>query len=135
MIVLDASAAIAMVSGAPEGEAFRALVLEGEWILAPEFFKYEVLNVIRKYVQGGYVTQETARRWYAAAEILVDEFQPLGDMAVEVLGESLSTGHPSYDLAYLVLARRTGSTIFTLDKRLADVCMQRGVDCASKVPL
>lgn len=135
MIVLDASAAIAMINGSQEGYALRGLTLQGERIIAPELFKYELLNVVRKYVQGGHISKDIALSWYNTAVLLVDQFFPMDDMGAEILAETLATEHPSYDVSYLVLARRTGSTLFTLDKRLAKVCEQRCVNCVESVTL
>ena len=135
MIVLDVSAAIAMISGGEYGVPLRNLVLKGERIIAPELFKYELLNAVRKYAAADYISQNTATTWYDAGISLVDEFYPIGDMGAEILAEALATGHPSYDIAYLVLARRTASTLFTLDKRLMEVCAQRVANCIEKTTL
>ena len=129
MIVMDASAALAMVSGSPEGVGLRESMLAGEHVVAPELFSYELLNAIRKYVQGGYISKEAGRLWWEAGVGLVDELFPLSDMGAEVLAEALATGHPAYDISYMVLARRAGATLFTLDKRLAEVCAKRDVNC------
>ena len=60
MIVLDVSAAIAMISGGEYGVPLRNLVLKGERIIAPELFKYELLNAVRKYAAADYISQNTA---------------------------------------------------------------------------
>ena len=44
------------------------------------------------------------------------------------MGESVRLGHSSYDLFYVVLARRTGATLFTLDKKLQDLSLSLGVN-------
>lgn len=43
-------------------------------------------------------------------------------------GESLRLGHSSYDLFYLVLARRTGATLFTLDKKMQELALDAGIN-------
>ena len=135
MIVLDACAVLAMVTGSKEGVGLRELILNGEKITAPDLFKYELLNVLRKYVKGGYVSKDIALMWYNAAVCLVDEFCPIADMGPEILTETLTLDHPSYDISYLVLTRRTGSTLFTLDKRLVEACVARGVNCVEVADL
>lgn len=56
-------------------------------------------------------------------------------LEAEILHESLRLDHSSYDLAYLVLARRTGATLFTLDGKLADACERCGVSCTGVMAL
>ena len=129
MIVLDACAAFAMVSGAAEGVGMRELLLEGEPIAAPTLLKYELLNVVRKYVDAGLLSCQAAVEWYRGGIALVDEFHDLDDMAAEILSESVRLGHPAYDVAYLVLARRLGATLYTLDARLEQACIASGVNC------
>ena len=43
--------------------------------------------------------------------------------------------HSSYDMVYFILARRTGATLFTLDKKLIELCLNNGVDCLYKTTL
>lgn len=135
MIVLDACAAFAMVTAASEGEALWAFAMEGERTIAPTLFRYELLNVVRKYVKRGLATEKAAMEWYNSGVSLVDEFVSMDDASAEMLHESLRLDHPSYDLSYLVLARRNGATLFTLDDRLADACERCGVSCTGVVEL
>ena len=37
--------------------------------------------------------------------------------------------HPVYDMLYFVLARRNAATLFTLDRKLQQLCLDNGVDC------
>lgn len=135
MIVLDASAAFAMVTAAAEGEAFWAFAMEGEKMIAPTLFRFELLNVVRKYVKAGFATEKAALEWYRSGIALVDEFHSMDGAEADILHESLRLDHSSYDLAYLVLARRTGATLFTLDGKLADACERCGVSCTGVVAL
>ena len=34
-----------------------------------------------------------------------------------------------YDMLYFVLARRNAATLFTLDRKLQQLCLDNGVDC------
>lgn len=116
MIVLDASAATAIVQGGVEGRGLEALVLEGERAIAPDLFHCEMANVAWKYVTAGMMAAEEARFLMDGALSLIDEFYPEGPLAREACVESLRRNHPAYDMFYMVLARRTGATLFTLDK-------------------
>lgn len=66
---------------------------------------------------------------------LVDEFFPDEEMMAEALDEAIKFGHAVCDMLYLVLARRTGATLFTLDQRLAAVCREARVSCIEEVAL
>lgn len=62
MIVLDCSAAIGICQNIEPGLGFRALMLEGDEILAPDLFKIEIRNVMWKYVRAGLLDEKAARR-------------------------------------------------------------------------
>lgn len=129
MIVLDCNAAIAVAQNAPEGKALAALMLDGERAIAPQLFLDELANVVAKYVRGGYLSKEAALRMGRDAHDLIDEFVDGEAFWEEACAESMRSQHSAYDLFYLVLARRTASTLFTLDQRLQDLCLAAGVDC------
>ncbi len=182
MIVLDAGAATAIVRGSAEGKGFEALALEGERVIAPDFFHCEMANVAWRYNAAGLMDAEEARflmdgalglvdeycsesalareacademanvAWrYNAAGLmdaeearflmdgalgLVDEYCSESALAREACAESLRWNHPAYDMFYMVLARRTGATLFTLDKKLMRICRDAGVSCVELATL
>lgn len=129
MIVLDPSAAIAIARMQPEGMRLRSLMLEQEKVLAPDILHAEVVHALSKYVRGEYVSREKALDLLKEMLGLVDELVSADSLDAEVLSESLRLGHSSYDMLYFVLARRTASTLFTLDRKLQELCVRNGVDC------
>ena len=52
----------------------------------------------------------------------IDEFANDEDLVAEAFTESLRLNHSVYDLLYFVLARRTGATLFTPDRKLQRIC-------------
>lgn len=82
-----------------------------------------------KYVRGGYLTAAEALDCGRDAISLVDDMRDDEDLWAEALTESVRLGHSSYDLFYLVLARREGATLFTIDRKLQDLCARNGVNC------
>lgn len=76
MIVLDCSAAVAIVRETLEGNALRALMLENETTLTSEMFVAEVRNSFWKYVRAQLMTIEEAEFYIEKAIGLVDEFVP-----------------------------------------------------------
>lgn len=129
MIVLDCSAAVSLsLEGVGRGD-LTELMLSEESVIAPDVFVSEVTRVMQKYALGGVLTRDDALERARACCELVDRLVPAGDLYLEALSESLRLGHSSYDMLYLVLARRTASTLFTLDRRLQDLCLKSGVSC------
>lgn len=135
MIVLDACAAIGMALGTDEGRALRRLMLKGEETISPNLYVEEIVHALVKYVAAGYYTRDQAQAAFDGMITLVDHIVDTGELAKEVLDESLRTGHSSYDLFYMVLARRNGATLFTLDSKLQALCRSNGIDCVAKMSL
>ena len=129
MLVLDSSAAVAMTFERPFGEKIRGLMFRDEKVIAPELYLAEMAHVIEKYVRGGYIDAPTGVTLLDKATNLVDELIPMSSLAQEVLSESLRLDHSSYDVFYLVLARRNAATLCTLDRRLQRLCLKNGVNC------
>ena len=135
MIVMDASAAMAIAGKTEKGKALASLMLDGEQIIAPDFYHCEVGNAVWKSRMFGGFSDEEATAVLQSAIGLVDEFLPMGDLLAETYGEAARAKHSIYDMLYLVLARRTGATLFTLDKKLADICREAKVSCIEEVAI
>lgn len=129
MIVLDANAAVAIAAGMESGSALEALRVTDERIAAPQLMLAEVSHALSKYIKGSYMTAAEAVACGRDALMLVDDFYEDSALWVEALTESARLGHSTYDLFYFVLARRLGATLFTLDKKLQELCAQNGVNC------
>ena len=135
MIVLDASAVIEMVQETDMGIALKGLALENERYITCELMRAEVASVFRKFVHTQGIDTEAADRHLAEATSLPDEYYPLEDLQSEALRESIRLDHSVYDMFYFVLARRTGATLFTTDRKLQDLCRKHGVNCIAELEL
>ena len=135
MIVLDCDAAFAIAAGRDEGKAFEGLMLDGERIIAPQLFINELAHVARKYVRRGVLTRDQAIEIIREALSLPSKLLPGDEFWEEAFSEAIRLDHSPYDMFYFVLARRTGSTLFTLDKRLQELCLDNGVNCISSIRL
>lgn len=129
MIVLDANAAVAIALGVEEGEALALLRLADEPIAAPQLIYAEVTHALSKYIKGNYMDASEAIALGQDALLLVDTFYDDASLWVEALSESVRLGHSTYDLFYIILARRLGATLFTLDRKLQALCAENGVNC------
>ena len=134
MIVLDCSAAVEIARDSAEGRALAGLMHEHETIVAPSLLLVEASNVAFKYFRAGLLDRAGALALLEDSLALVDGFADMAVLAREALGESMRLGHPAYDLFYLVLARRLGATLFTLNKGLLSLCEECGVDTVHELP-
>ena len=62
MIILDCSAAIAIVRKTPEGQALSQLVSDDEKIIAPNLFYAELGNSLFKYARAGEIEGGQGKR-------------------------------------------------------------------------
>ena len=130
MVVLDASVGTGIAREDPRALGFKSLILKDEKVVAPSLYQAEVSHVFSKYFRGGYIDADLAKSYAAKAVGLIDEFVDMQDMVAEVTREACRLRHSAYDMFYLVLARRRGATLLTLDKRLAKLADEAGVETA-----
>ena len=135
MIVLDSSAAIEMIRQTEHGEALSALHDGGERVLSCDLYRAETASVVRKLVRMGKISSDEAEQYYSAMISLVDAFVPIADLQAEALRESIRLDHSTNDMFYFVLARRTGAILFTLDQKLAMLCLKNGVNSILEMKL
>lgn len=116
--VLDASAAVNIILRTDLAPALIGKLGQGRLIIAPTLFHGEIANTLWKYVRCGDLDKDTALARYAEAIGLVDAFEADESLATEALSAAIRYNHPVYDLLYVILARRHGCRILTVDKRL-----------------
>jgi predicted nucleic acid-binding protein len=133
MIVLDCSAAMAIVLQTAEGEAFCGLMQKNEKVISPQLFIAELNSALSKHIKAGDFDLDYAQTISEQALDLVDEFYDMQTFSAEALSEGVRLNHSTYDLFYLTLARRNGATLFTLDRRLRALCEELGVDCVHEI--
>jgi predicted nucleic acid-binding protein len=126
-VVLDASAALAAVLGQEAGTAVLDVLSGAAVVIAPELFAAEVTSGLWKYVSVRQLTIEAAAERLDAALKLVDRYHPMAGLAQEVLREASARRHSVYDLCYVVLARREGAAVLTIDARLRKLLGTVGV--------
>ncbi|MBQ9003865.1 MAG: type II toxin-antitoxin system VapC family toxin [Eggerthellaceae bacterium] len=135
MIVLDACAIVDMVRQTPDGLALQQLMLNDEPAISCDLIRAETASAFRKLARTEGLSASQAERYCSEAIALVDEFYPMAELQTEALRESIRLDHSTYDLFYFILARRTGATLFTLDRKLMALCAAHGVDCVAEVSL
>lgn len=135
MIVLDCNAVLAIALNTPAGAALEELILNDEEVVAPTLLFEEVAHALAKYRRAGELTRSQAHTVGTNALSLIDRFiEPQGYWE-EACQESVHLGHSSYGLFYLLIARRTGATLVTLDRKLQSLCRNQGIDCTESITL
>ena len=127
MIVCDASALVQMALMTPVGAKLVQSIDFGDRLAAPDLLAFEVTNAFWKYVRAGLCTSDEARQLLARALNVVDVYFHAGELYEEVLSESVRCEHATYDIFYLVLARRLAAPLATCDKRLAALAREAGL--------
>lgn len=126
-VVLDTCAAFEIIFHGDHYDKYAEMLSKADKVIAPSMLDAEVTNVMWKYARAGYVDIENAKLSLALGMQLVDEFVPTAELAVESLHEALRLNHPVYDLYFLVLARRNGATLLTVDEKLKRLALECGV--------
>lgn len=124
--VLDASAAANIILRTNLAPALIEELAPSHLVLAPALFHSEIANTLWKYVRSGDLDKETALARYTEAIGLVDTFEADEQLAAESLSAAIRYNHSVYDMLYVVLARRHGCRILTVDKKL--IALIRRVD-------
>lgn len=135
MIVLDCCAAVAILRNTIEGQALKALMFENEDVITSEFYLVEIRNTFWKFVSAGSLSEEEALKKIEEGISLIDEFVPLKENADEAFAEAVRQNHSVYDMFYLTLVRRSAGTLFSLDKKLVNLCVEMKLDCVEEVAL
>lgn len=130
MIVVDASALVALVAGRYNDvdRAADLLDVDAHWVV-PEHTVIEAVSAMRNLTLRGSMTLGT----------LVDGVQKLVDFQLDVwptaplLGRVIELMHnvTAYDAAYLALAEELETSLVTLDRRLMTV---PGIRCEVRAP-
>lgn len=124
MLVLDASAAVALlVDTGPDGD-WAGHVLAGQHLVAPHLMPVEAANILRRAAARGEISADAAALAHANLIALGVDLYPYEPFAGRVweLRENLT----AYDAWYVALAENLGARLATLDGAL---CRAHGPRC------
>lgn len=114
-IVIDASALAEVVARSERASQLEEII-DRRPLIAPDLINSEVLSVVRGWLARSLIDPPSAARdVHNLATAPIRRFS-----TATFIDEMWSTRHnlTPYDAAYVVLARRTGTALLTLDKRL-----------------
>lgn len=117
MLVVDASAVVALLVDAGPDGTWAEQVLAGEQLLAPHLMPVEVANILRRASARGDLSADAAALAHADLLALGVDLYPYEPFASRVweLRENLS----ACDAWYVALAEATGAKLATLDRALS----------------
>jgi predicted nucleic acid-binding protein len=127
MIVLDTSAAIQWLLKGPEAHLVHPVLQDAEWICAPDLFVAELANVLWKYHRFQNLALPNCEQSLTEGMRLVNELVPMKELSAEAFSMACLASKPTYDMFYLVLARRRNSPLLTMDKSLRETAQKYGV--------
>ena len=133
MIVLDSCALVEMVRQTDDGLALKELMLCNEKAISCNLVRAELASVFRKLTRTQGISPEQAETYLGKSLALIDTFYPIEDLQSEAFRESIRLDHSMYGMFYFVLARRTGGTLFTVDRKLMKLCRDNGVNCIAQL--
>lgn len=129
-VLLDASAAIKLVTNEPGSERARGLYRDVETLSLPDWARLEVANALWKMQARGHTTSASALLSFEDLEQLHLRVTPALDLSERALALALEIQHPVYDCLYLVLALDEGAALATADAKLAEHARALGIDVA-----
>ena len=124
IVVIDASAAVEVALNRIDALFFRKKLEDADLVLAPDIYPSEIANVFWKYGNFSDLSEELCEKGRAFCMELVDDYLPSTDVCREVLSESLRIGHPSYDVFYLIAARRNNAFLLTKDRKMRSIARE-----------
>ncbi|HOP29679.1 MAG TPA: type II toxin-antitoxin system VapC family toxin [Spirochaetota bacterium] len=125
--VLDTSAAIEILLSREHSENLREYILKSRKVISSDLYKVETANVLWKYVKSGFIKRDQVNELLSLVQDLVDEYIDISENNEESMNEAIRLNHSVYDMLYFTLARRTGATLLTMDKKLKDLAVSAGL--------
>jgi predicted nucleic acid-binding protein len=129
-ITCDASVLVALlVDGGPAGQWATTHLAQSSGLLAPHLVLFETANIFRRHELAGLITADQAAQAHADLLDLPIDLWPYDILAPRAW--QLRANLSAYDGSYVALAEITGTTLATLDARIARA---PNVTCVVAIP-
>ncbi len=92
--------------------------MEADLVIAPDTFPSEITNVFWKYAFFSHMDKTLCQKGIDYCLDLVDDYIDTKSICREVFFESINNEHSSYDIFYLIVARRHNAVIVTKDRKM-----------------
>lgn len=126
-VVLDASAALEIALANGNASVFLDFLKKADVIISPDTFISEVTNVFWKYRKFSQFSDESCLKGIEFCISLVDDFINSRELWREAYSEGMMNQSSTYDMFYLVAARRNSGKIISMDKKLNSIAERAGL--------
>jgi len=126
-IVLDASGAVEIALGNSNSNKFKEILRRADVIIAPDIFVSEVTNAFWKYRKSPNFSDESCLNGIQFCISLIDDFIDTRDLWREAYSEGVRNQSSTYDMFYLVAARRNSGALISMDKKLNAIAEKEGL--------
>ncbi|AEJ19711.1 type II toxin-antitoxin system VapC family toxin [Gracilinema caldarium] len=127
IIVLDASGAVEAALDREKGKQILDLLKVADITISPDIFISEATNVFWKYRKFSQFNDEICLKGIEFCINLIDDFVDSNNLWRESYFEGIKNQSSTYDMFYLVTARRNGAMLVTMDKKLNSIAKQYGI--------
>jgi len=127
VIVLDTSAAVEIVIQREHADDLGLIVTRADWIITPTLFISEITNVFWKYYLFNDMPLQICEQAIESAVTLPDEFVSEKELYKEAFALGCLTQKPTYDMYFLVLARRHNGYLMTMDRSLKETAKKNSI--------
>ena len=126
-LVLDASAALAIVGERGRGREFHREAQKADLVIAPDLFVPEIVNAVWKYHQFESLSISSCNQQIELALAIVETLIPCKELHREAFLMARDAKKPAYDMFYLALARREDAVLLTSDGALRKEAERQGI--------
>jgi predicted nucleic acid-binding protein len=126
-IVLDTSGAVEIALENEKASEFLAVLQKADIIIAPDIYVSEVTNVFWKYRSFSQFTDDACLKGIEFCVNLVDDFIDSKEIWREAYLEGTKRATSTYDMFYLVVARRNAGLIISMDTKLNLIAKKEGL--------
>lgn len=126
-IVLDASGAVEIALEKERAESFLKFLKTADLIISPDIYISEVTNVFWKYRKFQQLTDDICKKGIEFCVNLIDDYIPSSDLWKESYYEGVRNNSSTYDMFYLVTAKRSFGKIISMDKKLNELAVKEGL--------
>ena len=132
IIVLDASGALEIALEKGKAKTFLGFIQEADIVISPDTFISEVTNAFWKYRRFSQFSDDICLIGIEFCINLIDDFLKSNDLWREAYHEGIKNKCSTYDMFYLVSARRNSAMLLSMDKTLNTIANKSGIPVVMK---
>ena len=127
-VVIDVSSALDVLLQKGNAEKYGKILQLSTLVLAPDLYVSELVNTLWKYHNAKILNHDECTKYIEKGLGLVDKFIDSREIWQEAFSEGVNNRHSTYDMFYLVTARRNNGILMTSDSVLAAICKKNRIE-------